>query len=51
MAAVPYEQLAETCLRLVRDDAERNQLTQRGAALFQQHPMTGYLRSVLGNGL
>ncbi|HMD54486.1 MAG TPA: hypothetical protein VKJ65_08060, partial [Phycisphaerae bacterium] len=47
IAAVPYEQITQTCLSYLRDAAAREDLAQRGMKLFRQRPMVEYLRRVL----
>ena len=47
IAAVPYEQITQTCLSYLQNAAAREALAQRGMELFRQRPMVEYLRQVL----
>jgi O-methyltransferase len=37
VVSLPYEELAEGCLALLRDDARRKELERRGFGIFSQH--------------
>ncbi|QDU61543.1 N-acetylglucosaminyl-diphospho-decaprenol L-rhamnosyltransferase [Planctomycetes bacterium Pan216] len=43
----PYEDLVETCLRCLNDDAERYRVAKEGFNTFKQRPMVDLLRRVL----
>jgi hypothetical protein len=47
IAAVPYPQLVDTCVDLVRDDAARVELEAAGFATISRRPMTDVLAGVL----
>ena len=47
MVAVPYEDLTAACVALVRDDARRRALEERGHALFRGRPQTGFVRRAI----
>ncbi|WP_067667011.1 hypothetical protein [Nocardia miyunensis] len=47
MACVPYHQLVDTCVDLVRDDAARTELAAAGHAVISRRPVTGVLDRVL----
>jgi hypothetical protein len=49
VAFAAYDGLADECVRLVRDDAARIQLEERGFEIMSARRETDYLRTVLGS--
>jgi tetratricopeptide (TPR) repeat protein len=47
VAAVRYDQLAETCIALVRDDARRRELEQAGFAIFSRRSQAAMLAEAI----
>jgi protein O-GlcNAc transferase len=47
LRAVPYDGLVEACVQLVRDDAARRELAQRGHAVFSARPAEPALAAAL----
>jgi hypothetical protein len=47
VAFVPYGEIAETCMRLLGDDAERKALAQAGFECFSRQKQADYLRRAL----
>lgn len=47
LAVFPYEELAEGCLELLRDERRRRELEEQGREFFCGRPMTEILRRVL----
>ncbi len=46
--AAPYDELADACVALVRDDAARQQLALRGHEIFSARPAESILSAALG---
>lgn len=47
IAFAPYEKLAETCVKLLRNDAARRETAEAGFARIKSMPQTDYLRQAL----
>ncbi len=47
VAGVPYESLADECVRLARDDDARRARERRGYEVISQYPQTGFTRELL----
>ena len=47
IAAVPYEQVVDECVRLVRNGAARAALQQRALATISAYPQSGFTRQLL----
>jgi len=47
ISGVPYDKLADECLRLVNDDDARNALGQKGYESIRAHPQTEFTKELL----
>jgi len=47
IVASPYDELVETCLAKLADEAGRVRFAEEGARLFRERPMADFLRAIL----
>jgi hypothetical protein len=47
ICSAPYEQIVETCQKVIKDDSIRNQISSNGFKLFSKYPQSEYIKFLI----